>query len=123
MGATPSIAIVDDDESVRRALARLLRSLGHEPLVFASGEEFLRSLLDRCLDCVLMDLHLPKSTGLEILQSMRERSRMPPVIIMTGFDEPDTRERCLAAGAADYIAKPIDAADLAAALSRVLRIC
>jgi FixJ family two-component response regulator len=121
MGATSSIAIVDDDESVRRALARLLRSLGHEPLVFASGEEFLRSLLNRRPDCVLMDLHLPKSTGLEILQSMRERSRTPPVIVMTGFDEPGTRERCLAAGAVDYMAKPIEAAGLSAALNRALQ--
>ena len=122
MGSTPFVAIVDDDEGVRRALARLLRSLRYEPVAFASGEEFLGSLLDRCPDCVLMDLHLPRMNGLEILQSMRESDRAPPVIVMTGFHEPGTRERCLAAGAADYMPKPIEAADLSAALSRALQI-
>jgi len=122
MGSTPYIAIVDDDEGVRRALARLLRSLRYEPVAFASGEEFLGSLPRRCPDCVLMDLHLTGLNGLDILQSMRERGRAPPVIVVTGFHEPGMRERCRAAGAADYMAKPVEAADLAAALSRALQI-
>ena len=123
MGLTlPLIAIIDDDEGIRRALRRLLRTLRYEPVAFASGEEFFESLLAHRPECVLMDLHLTGLSGIEILGRMRDGERAPPVIVMTGFDEPGTRERCLAAGAAEYIAKPIEAADLSAAISRALRL-
>jgi FixJ family two-component response regulator len=118
----PLIAIIDDDEGIRRALRRLLRTLRYEPVAFASGEEFLESLPACRPGCVLMDLHLPGLNAIEVLARMHEGARAPPVIVMTGFDEPGTRERCLAAGAADYMAKPIEAAHLAAAISRALQL-
>lgn len=108
---------MDDDESVRRALRRLVRSLRYGPVVFASGEEFLASLPARRPDCVLMDLHLPGLNGIETLARLRDRDRALPVIVMTGFDQAGTRERCLAAGAAAYITKPVDGAALTAAIS------
>jgi FixJ family two-component response regulator len=121
MGATlPLIAVIDDDEAVRRALRRLLRSLGFEPVVFASGEEFLRNLPACGPRCVVMDLHLPGLSGFEVLGRLRDNERVPPVIVMTGFDETGTRERCLAAGAVDYLTKPLDGAGLSAAIGRAL---
>ena len=123
MGSTtPLIAIVDDDESVRRALRRLLRSLRYEAVAFASGEEFLDSLPSHRPVCVLVDLHLPGLNGLEILERLRGADPGPPVIVMTGFDEPGTRERCLAAGAVDYITKPIEGADLSASIGQALAL-
>ena len=116
----PLIAIVDDDHGVRRALRRLLRSLHYDPVAFPSGEEFLASLPARRPCCVLMDLHLPGLNGIEVLGRLQEQDRAPPVIVMTGFDEAGTRERCLAAGAADYITKPVEGAHLFAAISRAL---
>jgi CheY-like chemotaxis protein len=121
MGSSPLIAVVDDDEGVRRALGRLLRSLGYEAIAFVSGEEFLGSLPGRWPDCALMDLHLPGMNGIEILQSLQKNFRVIPVIVMTGFNEPGTRKKCLAAGAADYLTKPIEVADLSAAISRALQ--
>ena len=67
-----------------------------------------------------MDLHLPGLNGVEVLGRLQEQDRAPPVIVMTGFDEAGTRERCLAAGAADYVTKPVEGAHLFAAISRAL---
>ena len=121
MRAPPLIAIVDDDEGVRRALRRLLRSLSYEPIAFASGEAFLDSLPQQLPGCVLMDLHLSGLNGIEVLERLRTRSPATPVIVMTGFDESGVREKCLAAGASDYITKPFDSAYIVQAIDRVMR--
>jgi FixJ family two-component response regulator len=116
------IAIVDDDEGVRRSLGRLVRTLHYETFEFSSAEAFLASLPASRPSCVLMDLHLPGLNGLETLERLCEDDRSPPVIIMTGFDEPGTRERCLAAGAVDYMTKPIEVASLCSVFDRVLKL-
>jgi FixJ family two-component response regulator len=116
------IAIIDDDDGVRRSLRRLLSSLSYKPVAFASGEEFLGSIsrIGRP-GCVLMDLHLAGLNGLEILERIRQGGDAPPVIAMTGFDEPGTRERCIAAGAAAYITKPVEAALLSSVIRGALQ--
>jgi FixJ family two-component response regulator len=118
----PLIAIVDDDDGVRRSLRRLLSSLSYEPVVFASGEEFLESIskIGRP-GCVLMDLHLPGLNGFEILERIRQGRDPLPVVIMTGFDEPGTRERCIAAGAVAYITKPVEVALLSSVIGGALQ--
>jgi FixJ family two-component response regulator len=121
MGPDPFlIAIVDDDAGVRRALRRLVRSMAYEPVVYSSGESFLESLPGRRPGCVIMDLHLPGLHGIEVLSRLGAQAHAPPVIVMTGFDEAGTRERCLAAGASDYITKPVAGEDLSAAICRAL---
>ena len=103
------------------SLRRLLSSLSYEPVAFASGEEFLERIPNfRQFGCVLMDLHLPGLNGLKVLERIGTGGGAPPVIAMTGFDEPSTREKCLAAGAVAYITKPVEAALLFAAISRAL---
>jgi FixJ family two-component response regulator len=102
------VAIVDDDEAVRRALARLVRTLGFEAATFASAEDFIASLPAIRPRWVLLDLHLPGMRGLEALEALRALVRSIRVLIMTGHDEPGMRQRCLDAGAAGYLTKPID---------------
>ena len=116
MGLTlPLIAIIDDDEGIRRALRRLLRILALRARRLRLGRGVSRKPPNASRPgCVLMDLHLPGLSGIEVLERMRDGERAPPVIVMTGFDEPGTRERCLAAGAVEYITKPIEAAHLSA---------
>jgi len=109
MSETPElVAIVDDDEAVRRALARLVRTLGFEAAPFASAEAFIDSLPAVRPRCVLLDLHLPGMRGLEALVALRVLARSTRVLIMTGHDEPGMNRRCLDAGAAGYLTKPID---------------
>ena len=102
------ISVVDDDESVRKALGRLLSSLDYQAETFDSGRAFLDSLADRCPDFLVLDLHMPGLSGLDVLQQLT-RTRVPVrVIVITAYDEPETQTQCLAAGALAYLRKPLD---------------
>jgi FixJ family two-component response regulator len=102
------IVIVDDEASVRKALLRLFRSSGYDARAFSSGPEFLSTLPDSSYDCLVLDLHMPKMSGLDVqLDSAFLKDPLPTVII-TAHDEPDTREKCLAAGAGAFLSKPFD---------------
>jgi FixJ family two-component response regulator len=117
MPAFPNVvAIVDDDAGVRRALRRLVLSLSYHPIGFASGEDFLASLVEATPSCVLMDQHMPNLNGLEVLRRLRSEGWYVPVIIVTGFDQPGLRQECLDAGASDYLVKPLEASAISAAI-------
>jgi FixJ family two-component response regulator len=104
----PIVAIVDDDNSVRRALKRLVLSFAYEPADFASGEAFLESLTRTIPGCVLLDLYMPGLDGLQVLQELRSRKLAIPAIVITGNSQRNMRERCMAAGAVAYLQKPLD---------------
>ncbi len=114
------VAIVDDDDAVRRALRRLLLSLGCRPAPFESGETFLAGLQLEPPDCAVIDQHMPGMRGLDVLLRMRAHSMKTPAILITGHDEAGLRERCLAAGASDYLVKPIGRDAIAEAIGRAL---
>jgi FixJ family two-component response regulator len=104
----PVVAIVDDDDFVRRALRRLIRALSFRPSEFASGEAFLESLAQNVPSCVLLDLHMPGLNGLQVLEQMRARKLNVPAIIITGNSQAEIRGQCIEAGAAAYLQKPLD---------------
>jgi FixJ family two-component response regulator len=109
MGAKRSvIAVIDDDASVCKALKRLIGASDLDVETFASGETFLESLSAHRPDCVVLDLHMPGLSGVDVLKALACREVELPVIIITGRDEPSSRARCLAAGAVAYFAKPLD---------------
>jgi len=116
----PYIAIVDDEESVRKALKRLLRASGLDAESYASGEDFLHAAAKRVPDCVVLDLHMPGMSGMEVLQEMRATRRATPVVVITAHDGPDTGAQCKAAGAATYLCKPFDDRVLLNAISAIL---
>jgi FixJ family two-component response regulator len=103
-----TVAIVDDDETVRRALRRMISSLSYRPVEFASGEAFLTELRAGTFSCVLIDLHMPDLNGIDVLVRMRGDGHAIPAIIITGGDEPRMRERCMRAGASGYLIKPLE---------------
>src|SRR3954449_1242663 len=108
----PYVAIVDDEEPVRKALKRLLRASGLEADSYASGKEFLDATLLREPDCVLLDLHMPRMTGLQVLRALKATRHALPIIIITAHDAPEAREQCLAAGATAYLRKPLEEHEL-----------
>jgi FixJ family two-component response regulator len=103
------IAVIDDDASVRRAMKRLLRSLGMVAETFDCGLSFLdllESLPSFKPDCVVLDVQMPGMTGLEV-QRRLAGSKLP-VIFITAHDDSAVRERALAAGAIAFLRKPFD---------------
>lgn len=103
-----TVAIVDDDETVRRALRRMITSFSFAPVEFDSGEAFLGSLHLPKIACALLDLHMPDLNGIDVLQRIKSTGCSIPIIIITGGDQPSMRQRCLEAGAAGYLVKPAD---------------
>jgi two-component system response regulator FixJ len=77
-----TLAIVDDDDDVRKALARLLRSMGHEVRVFASAEDFEAAIV--VVDCAIVDVRLPGVSGIELRERLRRRLTPTPVVLITG---------------------------------------
>ncbi len=105
----PFVAVVDDDESVRRAIKRLLRSIGLASDTFKTGDEFLdmfESIPSYRPDCIVLDIQMPGLNGLEVQQ--RLASSGVPVIFITAHDQIKVREQALAAGAAAYLCKPFN---------------
>lgn len=105
----PAIAIVDDDESVCRALRRLVRSFNMDVETFPSGEAFLStSAADSSFrtDCLIVDLQMPGMSGLELQARLTENS--VPIVFITAYDDAAAQQQALAAGAAAFLRKPID---------------
>jgi CheY-like chemotaxis protein len=100
------LAIVDDDESVRRAVGRLLSSYDFQVRTYPSGAAFLESLKQGAPDCLILDLHMPGMTGLEVLHALSGAGFSFPVLIATAQDELGIRSRCQLAGAMAFLAKP-----------------
>ncbi|WP_298832328.1 response regulator [uncultured Piscinibacter sp.] len=117
---TPLIAVVDDERSVRKALERLLRSVGYRVEVFESGREFLGSLRISVPDCIVLDLHLQGMTGYEVQAQMAQEGVRVPVIIITGHDTPESRQRAMGQGAIAYLSKPMDDVLLVGAIASAL---
>jgi FixJ family two-component response regulator len=112
----PVVAVVDDEASIRKALVRLLRLSDFDTVDFDSAVDFLASLDEQKVDCVILDLHMPRMTGIELLRRFVELEDAPPVIVVTANDEPRTRDECVALGAKTYLPKPIDRAALMASV-------
>jgi FixJ family two-component response regulator len=116
----PLIAIVDDEESIRKSLRRLLMAADLDTVVYASGQEFLDALRGRQPDCLILDLQMPGLTGLEIQRALAVARVRFPTIIITAHDEPEARARCLGAGAGAYLCKPLHDELLLDAIANVL---
>jgi FixJ family two-component response regulator len=100
------IAVVDDDESVRRATRRLLRVAGFEVETYSSGTEFLNAVEHSRPSCVIVDLHMPGPSGLEVQWRLTVSGSDIPVIFITAYDDPGARDRALQGGAVSYLRKP-----------------
>jgi FixJ family two-component response regulator len=112
------VAVIDDDESVRKALRRLLRAANLDADTFASGRDFLDSLAAQLPDCIVLDLHMPGMNGLDVQQQLARDGLKVPIVVITGHDEPQARAQCLSAGAAAFLRKPLDDKALLDAIHR-----
>lgn len=115
------VFVVDDDDSVRKALKRLLRANGYQVVTFESAEEFL--LIGRgCGDgCIVLDIRLPGISGLDLYEKLVSFGANFPVIFITAQDNPDWQKRAAATDAVAYLRKPFDEQSLLEALDAACR--
>jgi FixJ family two-component response regulator len=110
--SAPLIAVIDDEASVRKALGRLLRAAGFESRAFASGREFLEGCRKEPPDCVVLDMHMPGMSGLEVVKRMNSFGLFLPMVLITADDEAARCQRVLDEGAVSWLRKPVDGPQL-----------
>jgi len=113
---TGHVAIVDDDESVRRAMTRLLQAHSFMVHSYSSGRKFLDSLNRGAPACLILDMQMDGMRGLELLQHLVGMGFRVPTIVLTADDDPVMRDRCKRAGAVAFLAKPVNGDSLLEAI-------
>jgi FixJ family two-component response regulator len=104
----PTIAIIDDDTSVRVATESLVMSLGYAARTFASAEEFLHSPSIDDVACLVADVQLSGMSGIELQGELAQQGYRKPIIFITAFPDDKTRARALQQGATGFLIKPFD---------------
>jgi FixJ family two-component response regulator len=118
---TGVVAIVDDDQSLRRSLRNLLASVGFRVAAFASAEEFLTSAAGEPIGCLVLDLRLDGMSGLGLLRHLADSGSRIPVVILTAHGDEQARQRALQAGALAFLSKPVLGDVLLDTVSQALR--
>jgi FixJ family two-component response regulator len=114
----PVVYVVDDDPSVRKALERLFRSAGHDAMTFASAFEFLDFSHPDAPGCLVLDIKMPKLSGLELQERLAEKGIFFPIIFITGHGTVPASVRALKAGAMDFLQKPFEDRELLDAVAQ-----
>lgn len=104
----PVVYIVEDDDSVRTGLSRLMRSAGFEPRTFANPETFLEAVSAESGACILLDITMPHMTGLQVQAQLREKGIVLPVIAVSARDDDEARRMARELGAQFFLRKPVD---------------
>src|SRR3954452_19368369 len=123
--ATPlHILVAEDNELSAQVLEQALVRQGHHVRLASNGREVLALAEQGGFDLLLLDVHMPELDGFQVVQAVRERELTGgghlPIIALTARSRKEDRERCLAAGMDDYLSKPVQAADLWAAIDRAV---
>jgi FixJ family two-component response regulator len=106
------IAVIDDDESFRVALVESLSSLGYGADGYASAEDYIRAIEDKSFDCVVTDIHMPGTSGLDLMKRLAARGGTTPVVLITARSETNLEAKAAAAGAACLLRKPFEINEL-----------
>ena len=110
------VVAVDDDFRVRESIESLVESAGYAPLMFSSAEEFLQSGTLVGARCLITDVRMPGINGIELQRRIRSQRPDLPVIFISAHNDDDTRQRAFDEGAASFLYKPFDAAELLEAI-------
>ena len=119
--AKPVVSVVDDDQAFRDSMRRLLKSLGYAVSVFPSAAEFLASPEIAATGCLVADVHMPVTTGVDLYNHLIETGRTIPTILVTAYPEDDVEKRMLALGVVCYLHKPLEEAHLIRCVQSVFR--
>lgn len=115
------ILVVDDEESLRLTMKLKLKAAGFDVDIAEDGEAAIEKLKDQRFDAVLLDINMPRMSGIEALGIIRQQFPQTEAIMLTGFADFSTAIECLKNGARDYLVKPIDTTELITRLKSLLR--
>lgn len=119
-GAAPLVFVVDDDASVRRSLARLVKAAGYEAETFAAVRDFLARGPHDGPCCLVLDVRMPGLTGLDLQEALRAAGRRLSIVFITGYRDVPTTVKAMKGGAVDVLTKPVDEATLLAAIAHAV---
>jgi FixJ family two-component response regulator len=121
MTPSPTVFLVDDDPSVRRALARLIKSAGYQVQTFVSAREFLDKMPDaNVIACLVLDVRMPGLSGIDLQHELRLTNLVLPIIFITGYGDIPTTVKAMRAGAVDFLPKPVRDKELLRAIEQAL---
>lgn len=116
----PTVFIVDDDASVLKAVARLLRSAGFKTALFSSAQQFLDEHDSNASGCLLLDVAMPKMNGLALQQILATQNSELPIIFLTGHGDIPMSVQAIKRGAVDFLTKPVNDSDLILAIQNAI---
>lgn len=120
-GETPTIRLIDDDVSFRRALQRLLREAGHQVAEYGSVGEMLLEGIGSAPGCLVLDIHMPGPSGLDLQEMIASQPEPLPVIFVTAEATVHETLRAMKAGAADFLFKPVDGETLLSVIGKAIQ--
>ena len=115
-----TVFLIDDDDSVRRALVRLIRSAGFDVKAYASAATFLACVPPDNPCCLVLDVRIPEVGGLELQERLHRWGWEIPIVFITGYSDTSTRARAMKAGAIDFLQKPFDGPELLDSVHRAI---
>ena len=117
---TPTVFVIDDQQAVRLALAEMLRVFGYSVETFESADAFLQDLAEPKTGCIVADVRMPGTDGIGLVRELAQRNVPLPVVLISGHADVSMAVAAIKAGAEDFIEKPVDDAQLLAAINRCL---
>ena len=117
-----TVHVIDDDDSFRRSMLRILRASGYAAAGYGCAGEFLLALNGEATGCILLDISMPGPSGIELLRALTQRGSRSPIIFLTARDDIMTSVDAMKDGAFDYIVKPVAAERVLAVVERALQL-
>lgn len=114
------VAVVDDDRHLRESIKDLLETVGYVSDLYETADHFLKEQGYLFASCILADVRMPGTSGLEMLRILRQHDDCPPILIMTSYADERTRSIALASGASAFLVKPVEGNVLIAEIERAL---
>src|SRR5262245_21256844 len=122
VGAEPAVHVIDDDDSFRAGMLRILSVCGHRAIGYSCAGEFLLRLQGEAAGCCLLDISMPGPSGMDLLRALKQRGSAPPIIFVTARDDVMTSVDAMKMGAFDYLVKPASAVKVLDVVERALRV-
>ena len=122
VSADPAVHVIDDDDSFRTSILRILRVAGHRAIGYGCAGDFLLRLRGEAAGCILLDITMPGPSGIDLLRALQQRGSAPPIVFVTARDDVMTSVEAMKQGAFDYIVKPASAERLLSVVDRALEI-